>query len=314
MTDPADRYSKVSRRVWRDGWFTGLGPTQPHPATLWLYLLTTPRLDAAPGLLAVGPATIAEDLGWTAEATEAALDIVEAGGRIKRSQWPALIWLPGFLWHNRPESPNVAISWRKSAEALPECELRDEAIEAIAEGLREAYGDKYADAFVGAAPMSSSKPSGKPSGKPLATPSPNQEQEQEQEEQLQPRARLDLSSLAHVCRPMGTEDHGTAEWVETTQLRLGAPRSRFGSDIHERWLLIASNPNRDEVEELVKWAIGRGDGAAFLRCFDEAGNITSKKGGPRTGATRNNAHASKPVTAIPEGPSIWDRIASGEVK
>ncbi len=119
-------------------------------------------------------------------------------------------------------------------------------------------------------------------------------QETEQENNNNNRAQGEhMGEFAAACRPRTVEDHGTAEWVERMQARLGMPRSRHGSDIHARWLGIARNPKRAEVEALAKWAIDNGDGGAFLRCFDDEGEITSKKPTPRErgkGPSKSRAH------------------------
>ena len=104
------------------------------------------------------------------------------------------------------------------------------------------------------------------------------ELELEVQQRLRERATDSLGeALRDLARPMTPHEHSTAEWVEATQQRLGCPRSRSGSDVHARWLGIARNPNRAEVDALVEWAIGIGDGAAFLRCFDDSGQIVAKR-------------------------------------
>jgi len=120
------------------------------------------------------------------------------------------------------------------------------------------------------------------------------------EEQQQQRVREDQLSAAlrELAAPITPAEHAISEWIEVTQQRLGCPRSRIGSDVHARWLGIARNPNRAEVEALVEWAIGIGDGAAFLRCFNDAGDIVSKRPvkvdraskEERAIALRNDAH------------------------
>ena len=176
-TAPADRYSKVSRRLWTDEWFIGLGPVPCTPHTLWLALLTA-LPSPVPGLAPVGLGWLSDLLGWSLRDLGAALGPLEAGGRVIRNDRPALIWLPNAAKHNQPQSPNAAKSWGLECAALPECYLRDRAVAGIAasmsEGMRRAFAEGWGMSIDKAFDM------------PCLIPCDNQEQEQEQEQEQIP--------------------------------------------------------------------------------------------------------------------------------
>jgi hypothetical protein len=76
------------------------------------------------------------------------------------------VWLPNFLKHNAPESPNVVKSWSNALEMIPECSMKSTVISmavSLAESLSKAFAEALPKAF----------------RKGMA----NQEQEQEQEQE-----------------------------------------------------------------------------------------------------------------------------------
>src|SRR5690606_6714672 len=104
---------------------------------------------------------------------------------------------------NQPANPNVVRSWKTPLAELPDCELKDRAIERLASWMRH-KGPTWLEAFEEAlgkrAPMPSPNPSGKAPPKPLPTPSPKQEQEQEQEqEQDPPNPHRGLNDIRSRC-------------------------------------------------------------------------------------------------------------------
>lgn len=174
------RYRKIEVRTWADERFRGLSPIQPSGQGLWFFLLTGPHTGPIPGLFRAGRAAMAEELDWGMEAFDKAFQEVSEHGMAKADFKARLVWLPNALKHNKPESPNVVRSWRVEMELLPECDLKNEAIERIRENL-ESIGPSYVAAFDEVVSYHAKKPAQKPSGKPSPKTMPNQEQEQEQE-------------------------------------------------------------------------------------------------------------------------------------
>ena len=175
------RYRKIEVRTWADEKFRRLSGMQPSGQGLWFFLLTGPHTGPIPGLFRAGRAAMAEELDWDLEAFDKAFGEVLGQGMAKADFKARLVWLPNALKHNKPESPNVVRSWRDELDALPECDLKNEAVASISEQLR-AFGEPYFTAFYEIS-RGQYKPSPKPSGKPSPKTMPNQEQEQEQEQE-----------------------------------------------------------------------------------------------------------------------------------
>ena len=199
-------YSKIYRKIWLDARFRALSD---DGKILFLFLLTCPDSGTMPGLLRMGKAGLAESLDWAPSRLAKALPEVFAEAFQKAFQeglpkafpkalaiadWEArLVYLPNALKYNLPQSPNVVLSWSDQWDALPECELKNDAYMAYFEAMKD-LGEAFAKAFQKALP----KPSGKPLPKPLPKPLANQEQEQEQEQDLicdGPKSAADLEPI-----------------------------------------------------------------------------------------------------------------------
>lgn len=122
-------YRRIAVRMWLDERFQqALSPLPPSGQSLWLYLLTCPETDVLPGLFRASRAGLADALGWGLSDFDRCWREIEAAG-MGEADWRArLVWLKNALRYNRPESPNVVISWGRAAHMLPECDLRDRAI------------------------------------------------------------------------------------------------------------------------------------------------------------------------------------------
>lgn len=199
----AERYAKVTRRMWSDERFRALSKPQPNAQSLWLFLLTGPTRGGIPGLLNLGEGGLAEAIGWTRHATRKHLLELEAASLVIIDRTSNLIWLPKALRHNAPESPNVVLSWSASWRELPECQLKTDATEAAKAFLATlGKGEAFAEAFRQAIGEVSRKPSRKTS--------PNQEQEQEQEQ------------LPRTAGASGPPNGGEGDPCQETASRLAA--------------------------------------------------------------------------------------------
>jgi len=133
---------------------------------------------------------MSEELGWSLEDFDKAFQEVFQQGMVKADFDSRVVWIPNAIKHNRPESPNVVISWGKEIDLIPECALKDEAIMMLFNHIEliDSESDKpekrsYSTAF--------EKAFGKATAKPFKKPMPNQEQEQEQEQEQ------DQNTLVH---------------------------------------------------------------------------------------------------------------------
>lgn len=119
------RYRKVTTRMWNDGNFLALSPPRPSAQVLWFFLLTGPFSTPVPGVVVATLGGIADRLQWPSPATKRCWEEI-AVREMATADWArSLVWLPNALQHNKPESPNVAKSWRRYMdEHVPECVLR----------------------------------------------------------------------------------------------------------------------------------------------------------------------------------------------
>lgn len=183
------RYRKVEVRTWGDEKFRRLTPIPPCGQGLWLFLITGPHTGPIPGLFRAGRAAMAEELDWDIEAFDKAFGEAFREGMVKADFKARVVWVPKAINHNRPESPNVVLSWAAEFDLIPECALKREALEvlrAFVYGLGEAFTKAFDKAF------------GKSSGKPSPKAMPNQEQEQEQEQERASSLRSDSSNAGGV--------------------------------------------------------------------------------------------------------------------
>lgn len=183
------RYRKIEVQIWGDKKYRCLSSLPPCGQGLWLYLLTSTNTGPIPGLFRAGRAAMAEELGWELKDFDKAFEEVSQQGMVKADFEARVIWIPNAIKHNKPESPNVVISWGKEIDLIPECELKDEAIARLYEYVQlidsesdNAQKQSYSKAFEKAFAKSFAKALIKPFVKTMS----NQEQEQEQEQDIKP--------------------------------------------------------------------------------------------------------------------------------
>lgn len=171
------RYRKIDPRIWNDRKFRALSDSAK---LVFLMLLTHPHMTAL-GAMRASMGGLADELGWTSEAFREAFREVSQQGIAKHDPEACCVWLPNFLTYNAPESPNVVRAWVGALDLIPECDMKNKAIQAakvFAEGLSEAFREALPEAFA------------------KAMPNPEQEQEQEQEIKDSGRAKRDRRKTA----------------------------------------------------------------------------------------------------------------------
>lgn len=142
----AVRYRKISITIWNDIDFRGFSDA----AKLLYFVLSTHPHTTSLGALRANVPGLACELSWTVEAFREALSEVLGKGWTKYDERASLIWLPAFLTHNAPESPNVIRSWVGGFAELPECPLKDEisqAVKGYVEGLSEGFQKAFEEAW-----------------------------------------------------------------------------------------------------------------------------------------------------------------------
>ena len=123
--------------MWGDAKVKKLSQMKPSGVSLWLYLLTCPHTTAVPGLYRAGRAQLAEDLGWPLHEFDRCLgELVEQD--MVRADWNnRVVWIVSGYKNNPPQNPDQVRGWRHYLPELPECELKDRALEHFREQLSQ---------------------------------------------------------------------------------------------------------------------------------------------------------------------------------
>jgi hypothetical protein len=143
-------YRKIDVNVWNDARFMSLN-LQGQLA--WFMLLTHPMMTSLGAIRGTPDGLAAElsrgDEGLREAFHEAFRDII-GKGMADYDPKANLLALPNFLKYNKPESPNVVKAWAKSADMLPECDLKMLTIQrsiAYAEMLGAGFKNAVYEAF-----------------------------------------------------------------------------------------------------------------------------------------------------------------------
>ncbi len=167
-----DLYRKISMRMHADAKYRNLSKPQPCGQALWWNILAGEQTGVIPGLMKIGEAAFAEQLGWPLKGFRDSVAEVVREGLCKFDWNSRLVFVPNALKHNLPRWPNVVKSWKQTWQHLPECPLKVEAYQHMESVLAE-HGDSFLKAFREYCRITS------PTTSP--TTSPIQEQEQEQD-------------------------------------------------------------------------------------------------------------------------------------
>jgi hypothetical protein len=125
FTPATRRYRKVDPQLWQDRVWASLTPLAPSGQALLLFLLTCREGHFIPGLILLGLAAAAEILGWTVEATRAALDELIEAGEVLADVRARLIFLRRAVLENQPANPNVVTGWATTWHEVADCDLKE---------------------------------------------------------------------------------------------------------------------------------------------------------------------------------------------
>lgn len=167
------KYRKIDPKIWNDAKFRALSE---RGKLVFLFTLTHPHMTALGAMRETIPG-LASEYGISEEAFREAFQEASQKGMVEIDEVASFICLPKFIFYNKPESPNVLISWASVIDLLPECDLRIkhlQRVKAFAEGLPKGFTEVLPEAFTEALPKDYAKGASKPI--------PNREQEQEQEQ------------------------------------------------------------------------------------------------------------------------------------
>lgn len=177
-------YSCIDRRINADAWFRSLSESGQW---LWFRLLSGPHVTSVPGLWAATEEGLARAFGVSLEGfrerfSEVSRDRSSKGLPRVIADWEAgVIWVPNALDFpcNQPKNPNTLASWKNHLELMPECELKDQALQHFAEWVN-ARKKRFPKGWPHGSVNGSRKGSGNPD---RFVPSQEQEQKQEQEQE-----------------------------------------------------------------------------------------------------------------------------------
>ena len=271
------RWSAVTRAMWTDERFLKLTSPQPNAQTLWLYLLTTPHQIPIPGLLPLGPGTIADDLGWDTSDVRLHLKELEDEEMVMICYRPALIFLPRAILHNQPANPNMIKGWRNGFDNLPECVLRGDALTLLREGLKDSLVPAFDRIFATAAKQATvrvvekSQAPKKAKINGFANGMRNQDQEQELINKNLGSPKTTPSVKPKPGRVPSDEAHALTEYliaqIETHSPSYAEKKRKLGPKDwpqHFDYLLRLDKADPEEVRAIIHWA-HIGDKSGFWR-------------------------------------------------
>jgi hypothetical protein len=158
------RYRRIYSNEFHAAAFQGLTDAE---RVVYFYCRCGPQSTSV-GIYRMSAAVAVEDLGnlTTVEFDQRFSTVCEAFGWVFDAP-TRVLWMPGWIFENPPQSPNVCLSWRKLLGNLPDCELKFEAARAIFQSLKD-LPKGFAEKF-GSLPKdwSQTKASPKASPKPL---------------------------------------------------------------------------------------------------------------------------------------------------
>lgn len=140
------RFKKVDPRIWSDKKFKNMTPLAPGGQALWLFLLTNPSYGRVPGLLNLGFGAVQDSLNWPKESLGESFRECFIATLFFADFDAKLIWLPKAILYNKPQNPNIVLSWRDEINSLPECFLRDQALLSLYLALAN-LGEPYTKAM-----------------------------------------------------------------------------------------------------------------------------------------------------------------------
>jgi hypothetical protein len=153
-------------------WDTYLRGTSATAQLVYLRLRTGPESSPIPGVVLIGPAGLAEALGWTLAKAKAALDELAAKGLLVADRQARLVFIPRAAVEGAPDNPNHVTSWARYWTLVPECDLKSH-IRSNLRVMLEERGPTFVAAFDRACPDGSTNLAGNVPPNPPRDVAPN---------------------------------------------------------------------------------------------------------------------------------------------
>ncbi len=141
------KYRKVNPNIWNDEKFRLFSR---DGKLVFFMLLTHPQLTAV-GAMRHTIQGMAAEMDMTAKDFRKAFEEPFGKGMVRYDERACFIWLPNFIVHNPPESPNVVRAWAGAFHLLPECDMKNEVyrhVKDYVKGLTKGFQKAFAEAFV----------------------------------------------------------------------------------------------------------------------------------------------------------------------
>ena len=135
-------YRKIDVAIWNDSAFMSLKPT----AKLAFFMLITHPNMTSLGAMRANCQGLAAEAGVSAKEFSEVFDV----GLAQFDDKANCIFVKNFLRYQSVESPNVAKSWVKQIQFIPECKLKEIAIDnmiAFLEASPKAFGKAFDEAY-----------------------------------------------------------------------------------------------------------------------------------------------------------------------
>lgn len=136
-------YRKIDTRIWNDEKFNRFSD---RAKLLFLFLLTHPNMTPL-GAMRMSLEGLAGELHWSKATVKKAFDEIILQKVVMFDCISSFLWLPKFLNYNKPSNPKMIKSWESFIDLLPECELKNQLIQAIAEFAYAHFDENFLKAL-----------------------------------------------------------------------------------------------------------------------------------------------------------------------
>jgi hypothetical protein len=207
------RYRNVHCLIWNDDKFPFVSD---DCQLLWFHLSTTP-LTGPIGIYKATLEGLAAEKRWSLQRYRKAFAEGLGKGFWKYDERFHVVLFPKFFKYNKPENPNVLISWVKVYDEIPNSILKDESIQSLKD-FAEGWGKAFAKVT-----------------ERLGQTFPEQEQEQEQEQERDRESAPPEKPVEDIKDKIPAKKL-YLEYVMLTNVEFEKLVEKFGKDGAQSWI------------------------------------------------------------------------------
>jgi hypothetical protein len=123
-------YRQIHTRMWlSDTWFTSL---EPAFKLLFIYLFSNARASAC-GLYELPIANVSFETGPPIEQVILGFETFTKAGKVRYDPETGVVWIRNMYKYQASSSPKLAARIRADISAVPDCDLKDEALAYLAD-------------------------------------------------------------------------------------------------------------------------------------------------------------------------------------